>query len=311
MAMGSLDPTALALLLVFTSVALLTGTLTSLVLSRNTTERRRLRDVVQAPSKVIPIPEVLPLTAETGPEGVWQDMTKLLLLRTKKDMSRLQQRMLRAGIRYPGASVIYSLAEMALPVILGAAVYLVGVPAPPTLWLAVIVAAAAGFFLPGIWLERRLSRRRRDVENGLPDALDLLVVCIEAGSGIDQAIVKTGDELSFAYPALGEELRIINSEIRAGKPRIEAFKSFAQRTKVEDVRTLTAMLIQTDRFGTSIGQALRSHADTARVKRRQRAEEAAQKIGVKLVFPLVLFFFPAFYVVVLGPAIIQFVHAFQ
>jgi tight adherence protein C len=266
---------------------------------------------VHAPSKVIPIPEVLPLAAETGPEGVWQDMTKVLLLRTKKDMARLQQRMLRAGIRHAGAGVIYSIAEMVLPILLGGAVFIVGMPAPPTLWLAVIVAAAVGFFLPGLWLERRLKRRRRDVENGLPDALDLLVVCIEAGSGIDQAIVKTGDELAFAYPALGEELRIINSEIRAGKPRIEAFKSFAQRTKVEDVRTLTAMLIQTDRFGTSIGQALRSHADTARVKRRQRAEEAAQKIGVKLVFPLVLFFFPAFYVVVLGPAIIQFVHAFE
>lgn len=309
--MDSIGPIALALILVFTSVALLTGTLTSMVLSRNTAERRRLRDVVQAPSKVIPIPEVLPLTAEINPEGVWQDMTKLLLLRTKKDLTRLQQRMLRAGVRHPGAAVVYSLAEMALPFIFGGAVYLVGLPAAPTIWLAVLVAAAAGFFLPGIWLERRLKRRRRDIENGLPDALDLLVVCIEAGSGIDQAIVKTGDELAFAYPALGEELRIINSEIRAGKPRIEAFKSFAQRTKVEDVRTLTAMLIQTDRFGTSIGQALRSHADTARVKRRQRAEEAAQKIGVKLVFPLVLFFFPAFYVVVLGPAIIQFVHAFQ
>jgi tight adherence protein C len=137
------------------------------------------------------------------------------------------------------------------------------------------------------------------------------VVCIEAGSGIDQAILKTSEEISFAYPALGEELRILNSEIRAGKTRIEAFKSLAARTKVDDVRALTAMLIQTDRFGTSIGQALRSHSETSRTKRRQRAEEAAQKIGVKLVFPLVLFFFPAFYVVVLGSAIIQFVHAFE
>ena len=121
-----------------------------------------------------------------------------------------------------------------------------------------------GFFLPSVWLERRLAGARRDIENGLPDALDLLVVCIEAGSGIDQAIVKTGDELSFAYPALGEELRLLNSEIRAGKPRIEAFKSLAQRTKVEDVRTLVAMLIQTDRFGTSIGQALADRTQTRR-----------------------------------------------
>jgi tight adherence protein C len=303
--------TQITLLLVFASVALLSGTLASWVLSRSVTERRRLREVIDAPVKLTPVPETLPLQTGQGFEGAWDSVSKLLLLRTKKDMNRLQTRMLRGGIRYHGAPVIYALAEMLLPIALGGAAYAIHLPAPPTLWLVVLIAAAAGFFLPGLWLERRLAKRRREIENGLPDALDLLVVCIEAGSGIDQAIVKTGEELYFTYPALGEELRILNSEIRAGKTRIEAFKSFAQRTKVDDVRALTAMLIQTDRFGTSIGQALRSHADTARTKRRQRAEEAAQKIGVKLVFPLVLFFFPAFYVVVLGPAIIQFVHAFK
>ena len=145
----------------------------------------------------------------------------------------------------------------------------------------------------------------------MPDALDLLVVCIEAGSGLDQAIMKTADELIIAYPILGEELRMLNVEIRAGKSRLDAFKNLAQRTKVDDVRALVAMLIQTDRFGTSIGQALRTHSEVSRSKRRQRAEEAAQKVGVKLVFPLVLFFFPALYVVVLGPAIIQFVQQFR
>lgn len=300
----------LALLFVFAAVALLTGSLTSFVLSRNVAERRRLREVIEAPSKLAPVAEVLPLTAKRL-EGAWQELSKLLLLRTTKDVNRVQQRMARAGIRFAGASVLYSLAEMALPILLGAVAFLIGRPEPPTLWLVVLVAAAVGFFAPSVWLERRLAKRRREVENGLPDALDLLVVCIEAGSGLDQAIVKTGDELAFTYPALGEELRVLNSEIRAGKPRLEAFKSLAERTKVDDVRALVAMLIQTDRFGTSIGQALRSHADTARTKRRQRAEEAAQKIGVKLVFPLVLFFFPAFYVVVLGPAIIQFVRAFR
>ena len=144
-----------------------------------------------------------------------------------------------------------------------------------------------------------------------PDALDLLVVCIEAGSGIDQAIIKAGEELTIAYPALADELRIVTMEIRAGKGRLEAFKNFAQRTKVDDVRALVAMLIQTDRFGTSIGQALRTHSEVSRTKRRQRAEERAQKLGVKLVFPLVFFFFPAFFIVVLGPAIIVFVRQFM
>ena len=305
------NPSQLALVAVFLSAGLLSGTIAFYALMRNVVGRKRLREVIDAPSsKIAPVPEVLPLTSD-GPEGVWQDLSKLLLLRSKKDLSRLQQRMFRAGIRFEGASILYSITEMLLPIVLGGAAFVIHQPAPPVLWLVVMVAAAAGFFLPGIWLERRLAARRREIENGLPDALDLLVVCIEAGSGLDQAIVKTGDELSYTYPALGEELRILNAEIRAGKSRIEAFKSFEKRTKVDDVRALVAMLVQTDRFGTSIGQALRSHADTSRTKRRQRAEEAAQKIGVKLVFPLVLFFFPAFYVVVLGPAIIQFVHSFK
>lgn len=302
--------TQLALFAVFSSTALLSGTIASYMLLRSVVGRRRLREVVEAPGKLAPVAEVLPLTSE-GPEGVWQDLSKLLLLRTKKDVSKIQQRMVRAGIRFAGAAIVYSIIEMVLPLVLAGIAFLIHKPEPPTLWLVVMVAGAVGFFLPGLWLERRLAARRREIENGLPDALDLLVVCIEAGSGLDQAIVKTGDELYYTYPALGEELRMLNSEIRAGKPRIEAFKSFAQRTKVDDVRALVAMLVQTDRFGTSIGQALRSHADTSRTKRRQRAEEAAQKIGVKLVFPLVLCFFPAFFVVVIGPAIIQFVHAFQ
>ena len=151
-------------------------------------------------------------------------------------------------------------------------------------------------------------RRQKQIRNGLPDALDLLIVCIEAGSALDQAIVKAAEELALPYPALAEELRLINTETRAGKPRLEAFKNFAARTAVDDVRSLVAMLVQTDRFGTSIAQALRTHANVSRTKRRQRAEERAAKLGVKLVFPLVFFLFPAMYVVVLGPAIIKIVH---
>jgi len=305
-----MDPIQPALFAVFVSVALLSGTLAWSVLNRNTVERRRLREVIDAPNKLAPVHEALPLASEE-PEGVWQDLSKVLLLRSNKELSRLQTRMARAGIKTAAAPILFSIAEMVLPVMIGGLVYLVHQPPPPVLWLFVLVASAFGFFLPGMWLDRRLAARQRDIENGLPDALDLMIVCIEAGSGIDQAIVKTGDELSFTYPALGDELRLITSEIRAGKSRIDAFKSFAQRTKVDDVRALVAMLVQTDRFGTSIGQALRSHADTSRTKRRQRAEEATQKVGVKLVFPLVLFFFPALYVVVLGPAIIQFVRGFK
>ena len=122
----------------------------------------------------------------------------------------------------------------------------------------------SGSSLPSVWLGRQTALRQKQIENGLPDALDLMIVCIEAGSGIDQAIMKTSDELDITYPALAEEMRLVTTEMRAGKPRIEAFKNFAPRTKVDEVRSLVAMLVQTDRFGTSVAQALRTHADTSR-----------------------------------------------
>jgi tight adherence protein C len=167
-----------------------------------------------------------------------------------------------------------------------------------------------GYLLPGFLLARRIRRRQREIQNGLADALDLLVLCLEAGSSLDQAIVKASEELEVAYPALGDQLRILTSEMRAGKPRLDAFRGLAERTRVDDVRALVSMLVQTDKFGTSIAQALRTHAEVCRTKRRQRAEERAQKVGVKLVFPLVFCLFPALYVVMLGPAFIQFMRVF-
>ena len=178
-------------------------------------------------------------------------------------------------------------------------------------FLVVGFAAAVGWLLPGLVLARLIERRKKQIQNGLPDALDLLIVCVEAGCALDQAIMKASDELEITYPALTEELRMITTEVRAGKPRLEAFKNFAARTKVDDVQSLVALLVQTDKFGTSIAQALRTHAETSRTKRRQRAEERAAKVGVKLVFPLVLFLFPALYVVILGPAVIQFINVFH
>ena len=173
-----------------------------------------------------------------------------------------------------------------------------------------LLGGGVGYLVPGLVLDRKIKRRQREIQNGLPDALDLLIVCLESGLGLDHAILKCAEELKVAHPILAEELRLVNVESRAGKPRMEAFKNFAARTKVDDVRQLVAMLVQTDRFGTSIAQALRTHSDVSRTKRRQRAEEAAAKIGVKLVFPLVFCLFPAFYVVTLGPAVINFMNAF-
>jgi len=296
----------ITLVAVFVAVALAAGIAVSSALLSASTERKRLREVTRVPDSLA-LPEVLSLSSDPAASS-WQSAAPLLGL-SKKDWNRLQLRLHRAGYGHPGAPLVYTFAERVVPLIAAAATVLL-LPAGARTYFMAAIAGGAMFFAPGLVVDRSLATRRREIENGLADALDLLVVCIEAGLGLDQAMVKTSDELAIAYPVLANELRIVTTEIRAGKPRVEAFKSLAQRTKVDDVRSLVAMLVQTDRFGTSIGQALRTHSDTSREKRRQRAEERAQKIAVKLVFPLVLCFFPAFYVVVLGPAIITFVRSF-
>jgi tight adherence protein C len=164
-----------------------------------------------------------------------------------------------------------------------------------------------GYLLPGIALARMAKKRQKKIQLGLADALDLMVVSVEAGLGLDQAILRVGDELSFAHPDLSDELRLVNIELRAGKARTEALRNLADRTGLEDIGSLAGMLIQTDKFGTSVAQSLRVHCETLRTKRRQRAEEAAAKTGVKMVFPLVFCIFPAIWVVTIGPAAIKFV----
>jgi tight adherence protein C len=168
-------------------------------------------------------------------------------------------------------------------------------------------ACGVGYVLPGMVLGRLAKKRQHRIRLGLPDALDLMVVSVEAGLGLDQAIQRVADEMAFAHPDLADELRLINLELRAGKARSEALHNLGVRTGVDDVESLVAMLVQTDKFGTSVAQSLRVHSDTLRTKRRQRAEEAAAKTGVKMVFPLVFCIFPAIWIVTIGPAAIRFV----
>jgi tight adherence protein C len=276
-------------------------------LARSSPERRRLNELLDGGAGGGVVLAAGPQSLTDRPTGGVEKAARLIP-KSPKDMSRLQRRMAAAGYRSFKAAVAYSFVELVTPVIAFVAV-LAYLGLSKGLILA-ILAAMVGYLIPGLWLTRQIEKRKKQIQNGLPDALDLLIVCIEAGSSLDQGVVKASDELAIAYPALAEELRMLTTEIRAGKPRLEAFKNFAARTKVDDVRALVAMMIQTDRFGTSIAQALRTHADTSRTKRRQRAEEKAAKLGVKLVFPLVLCLFPAFYVVTLGPAIIQFLRVF-
>jgi tight adherence protein C len=173
-----------------------------------------------------------------------------------------------------------------------------------------LLAGGAGYVLPGFFISHLTAKRQKAIQNGLADGLDLLTVCIEAGSGLDQAISRASEELAIAHPDVAGEFRMITTEIRAGVSRLDAFRNFASRTGVDDVRALVSMMTQTDRFGTSIGQALRGHAETIRTKRRQRAEERAAKVSVKLVFPLALCLFPALYVVCFGSVVIRIIAAF-
>jgi tight adherence protein C len=170
---------------------------------------------------------------------------------------------------------------------------------------------AFGFFMPRFLLKKKLKERQRRIRIGLPDGLDLTVICVEAGLSLDQAMMRVGDDLRTAHPELSAEFHLFDLETRAGKPRVEALRNLAERTGVDDIRSLVGTLIQTDRFGTSVAQALRVHSDSLRTERRQRAEEQAAKTTVKMIIPLVLFVMPSLLVVTVGPAIIQLLHIFM
>ncbi len=169
--------------------------------------------------------------------------------------------------------------------------------------MMVLVFGLIGWMVPHMFVTTKARRRQDDLRIALPDTLDLMVVCVEAGLALNQAIVRVAEEIDRVSPFMSEELTVVNLEIRAGTPRDEALRHLSDRTGVEDIKALVSMLLQTDRFGTSIADALRVHSETLRIKRRQRAEEAAAKLTVKLLFPLILFVFPAFFVVLLGPSI--------
>src|SRR3954470_1105202 len=224
---------------------------------------------------------------------------------SRSEMGKLQQRLITAGYRSHEAVAVF------FGIRLGCALVIFALLATPIVMKPNLVMALAGcalgYLLPSMALGRLAKRRQHRIRLGLPDALDLLVVSVEAGLGLDQAIQRVGTELDFAHPELSEELRLINLELRAGKARSEALKNLAERTGVDDVSSLVAMLVQTDKFGTSVAQSLRVHSETVRTKRRQRAEEAAAKTGVKMVFPLVFCIFPAIFIVTIGPAAIKFV----
>jgi len=232
---------------------------------------------------------------------------KILPAPSTDKAKRTQLLMIRAGYRSPEALMAMRGIKIICPIAAIAGVYFFGLYRINAFFIP-IVALALGYLLPDMWLTWRVSVRQRKLRRALPDALDLLVICVEAGLGLDQALMKVSQDMRIAHPELSEELQFVNLEMRIGKTRIDALRELARRTGLEDLKALVAMLIQTERFGTSIAQSLRVYSDDMRLKRRQRAEEMSAKTSVKMVPALVFFIFPALMVVILGPALITLSH---
>jgi tight adherence protein C len=236
------------------------------------------------------------------------DLGKILPAPSTKGMSRDKLLIIRAGYRDPDAILTIRGTKVALPIAALAAVYFTGVYRTNP-YMMFPLALLGGYLLPDFWLTWKVRRRQHRLRRALPDALDLLVICVEAGLGLDQALMKVSQELRITHRELSEEFQLVNLEMRVGKTRIEALHELGRRTGLEDIKSLVAMLVQTERFGTSIAQSLRVYSDDMRIRRRQRAEEMSAKTTVKMVPPLVFFIFPALMVVILGPAVITLIRS--
>jgi len=269
------------------------------------------------------LPEPPPFLPVTSSVGAPTDEPKLLAAIRKKafkaplsmgDASDTQKKLHHAGYRSGTALATYQLYRVlslvAFPLLFWIGTLRVALH-PAQRFLGIALLALVGYALPRVVLRVLVKRRQHRLRLSLPDALDLLVVCVEAGMGLNQAIVKVSEELERTHREISEELKLVNLEIRAGRSRGEALRNLGERTGVDDIISLAAMLIQTDKFGTSIARSLRVHSDSLRTERVQRAEEAAAKTTIKLIFPLLLCIFPALLVVILGPAFLNLARIFS
>lgn len=288
------------------AVFLLVSLATAFAATRSRSDRvRALERLASRPSASTP---VLP-----SPAMLWRELVKRVgtaLPAAPKDLPQVKRRMMRAGFRNPSAARMLQGARTA-----GAAVLGLAALAAALRWngeidrilITVGAAAAFGYMAPNQYVSLRISRRQRAIQRGLPNALDLMVVCVESGLGIDQTVIQVAKELQLAHPEICDEFTVMNLELRAGKRRPDALHNLADRTGVEDVKKLVAVLVQTDRFGTSVAQSLRGHADYLRTMARQRAEERAAKLAVKLVFPIFFCVLPSLFIVTVGPVLIRLV----
>jgi tight adherence protein C len=291
--------TLLLPILAFLFGSLLVTAVTYTVVTRSTGLQARLRDVVGTP---LPVDS----SAELEPDQVAAFLKRIgkRLPQSPAELGKLQLRLVQAGYRGGEALPIFLGIRVGFGLLLFA-ICMTPIIGRPNLIVA-LGAMGFGYLLPPMVLARKAKKRQHRIRLSLADALDLLVVSVEAGLGLDQALSRVGQELEFAYPDLSGEFRLVNLELLAGTGRSTALRNLADRTGVDDLSQLVAMLVQTDKFGTSVANSLRVFSETLRTKRRQRAEEAAAKTGVKMVFPLVLCIFPAIWIVTIGPAAIQF-----
>jgi tight adherence protein C len=242
--------------------------------------------------------------------GMMEQLDRLLP-KTQQEVSVVEKRLVRAGYRNESAVKIFYGAKVLAPLVACVFVMIFGIADYFGPFFAYATALGLGFLIPDFWLGRRITLRQTDIRRGLPDALDFLVICIEAGLSLDQATARTAEELRLSHPAVSDELDIVVLEHRAGRLRSESWKQFGERTGVDSVRMLASVLVQAEQLGTSVTKTLRVHSETLRTQRRQQIEEQAAKTSVKLVFPLVLFIFPSLFVVVLGPQLIIISEGFQ
>lgn len=255
--------------------------------------------------------DAAPADAPVHPALAFREMVRRLgavLPRSPRDVSTLERRMIRAGFRGGGAVKTFYGAKVTLAVLLPlvTAVLMAGAEgASGNMPLALAASAFLGLFGPNRYLDFMARRRQKMIRRGLPNALDLLVVCVESGLGLDQAIMQVAKELEHAHPEISQEFALVNLELKAGKRRAEALRNLAERTAVDELKKLAAVLIQADRFGTGIAQSLRTHSEYMRVQARQTAEEKAAKLGVKLVFPIFFCILPSLFVVTVGPVIVR------
>jgi tight adherence protein C len=269
---------------------------------------QRISDVINPNSK----PKTLLSSFQDSGFSIGDVVTRFdnIVPKSQAEVSVTKQKLVRAGYRKESTVRIYNGSVFAVPMLLCLTALVSGVGAMSPFFVYAC-CLGLGYLAPSFWLSQKIKKRQSKIRRGLPDVLDLLVICIEAGLSLDQGTTRASEELASAQPELCDELHVVVLEQRAGRPRQDTWKHLAERTDVDCVRNLVSMLVQAEQFGTSVGKTLRTHSETLRTQRIQQVEEAAAKTTIKLIFPLVFFIFPSLFLVVLGPAILIMMDSFK